>query len=182
MLLNCHPEPLLALPYHVQRHGLVGARDEDHDLPGVHHSAHADRQRLLRHLLDVVVEEPRVGVDCLLEEEIKRSSWARGMIGAVSDLVERLHPRPGDQGGAGLVEGDVAVGADAADEELHAARRLDLLLVLCALLLQVGGVAVQQVGVLGLRAFTNHNTMLCTLSLAELIFFMFSNNYAAGWW
>ena len=70
-----------------------------------------------------------------------------------SDLVERLDPRPGDQGGAGLVEGDVAVGTDAADEELHAARRLDLLLVLGALLLQVGGVAVQQVGVLWLRAF-----------------------------
>ena len=50
----------------MQRHGLVGARDEDHDLPGVHHGADADGQRLLGHLLHVVVEEPRVGVDRLL--------------------------------------------------------------------------------------------------------------------
>ena len=53
--------------YHVQRHGLVGARHEDHDLSGVHHGADADRQGLLRHLLHVVVEKTRVGVDRLLD-------------------------------------------------------------------------------------------------------------------
>ena len=65
-------------------------------------------------------------------------------------LIERLHPGPGDQGGARLVEGDVSVGPDAADEELNAARISYLPFVVVALRLEVGGVAVQQVGILGL--------------------------------
>ena len=71
-------------------------------------------------------------------------------IGRCTFLIERLHPRPGDQGGARLVEGDVSVGPDAADEELDPARLSDLPLVGVALRLEVGRVAVQQVGVLRL--------------------------------
>ena len=65
-------------------------------------------------------------------------------------LIERLHPGPGDQGGARLVEGDVSVWPDAADEELDPARLRYLSLVGVALRLEVGRVAVQQVGVLRL--------------------------------
>ena len=65
-------------------------------------------------------------------------------------LIERLHPGPGDQGGARLVEGDVSVGPDAADEELDAARIGYLPFVVVALRFEVGGVAVQQVGILWL--------------------------------
>ena len=65
-------------------------------------------------------------------------------------LIERLHPGPGDQGGARLVESDVSIWPDAADEELYAARLGYLPLVRVALRLEVGGVAVQQVGILWL--------------------------------
>ena len=79
--------------------------------------------------------------------------WVKGdwrNIGRCTFLIERLHPRPGDQGGARLVEGDVSVGPDSADEELDPARLSDLPLVGVALRLEVGRVAVQQVGVLRL--------------------------------
>ena len=58
---------LFSIKYHVQRHSLVGSRYENHDLSRVHYGANADGQSLFRHLLDVVVEKPRVGVDRLLE-------------------------------------------------------------------------------------------------------------------
>ena len=45
----------------------MGSRHENHDLSRVHDGADADGQGLLRHLLHVVVEKPRVGVDRLLE-------------------------------------------------------------------------------------------------------------------
>ena len=62
-------------------------------------------------------------------------------------LIERLHPGPGDQGGAWLVESDVSVGPNAADEELYATCFLYFPFIFVALRFEVGGVAVQQVGI-----------------------------------
>ena len=67
----------------------------------------------------------------------------------MTHLVEGLDPGPGHQARSGLVEGDVAVGPDAADEEPDAAGFGDLPLVLLALGLKVGRVAVEDVHVGG---------------------------------
>ena len=101
----------------VKCEGLVGASDEDHDLPGVHDGAHAHRQRLLGNLVNVAIEKPGVGDDGVLSQRLysctrhQRRSW--------------------------LIEGDVTVRTDAADEQLDAAGLCDQLFVLVALFLQV---------------------------------------------
>ena len=64
---------------------------------------------------------------------------------------EGLHAGTAAERRARLVEGDVAVGADASDEEVDASCLLDHLLIVLALGLQVGGVAVEDMDVL-LRA------------------------------
>ena len=108
-----------------QRVGLVRARDDDDHLARVHDRADADRQRHLRHGALVAAEEARVGLDRVEGQ--------------------RLDARAAREARAGLVEGDVAVGPDAAEEELDAAVLRDLCLVLVALLLQVRGAAVEDV-------------------------------------
>ena len=67
-----------------------------------------------------------------------------------ANLIERLHPGPGDQGGTWLVESDMSVGPNAADEELYASGFGNLPFVSVALRIEVGGVAVQQMGILWL--------------------------------
>ena len=110
---------------HVESERLVSARDQYHDFACVHDGADADRERLSGHQAHVVVEEARVGV--------------YGLLG------ERLEARARDKTRAGLVEGNVAVGSDAADEELDATGGLDRRLELLALARQVASVAVQYV-------------------------------------
>lgn len=111
----------------LQGGGLAGAEDDDDDLARLEHGLDADGEGHAGHLGDVVAEEARVGED--------------GVVG------ERLDARPRRQAGPGLIEGDVAVLADAAEEQVDAAGRLDLLLVLHALGLEVRRVAVQDVHV-----------------------------------
>lgn len=65
---------------------------------------------------------------------------------------QRLDARARRERRARLVERDVAVGADAAEEELDAAVGLDLALVLLALLLQILRIAIQQMHVLASNA------------------------------
>ena len=72
-------------------------------MAGLQDGADALGDHVVRHLVDVVAEEPRV-VDA-------------GLLG------ERLDPGPRGERGAGLVEADVSVGADAQDLEVHAAGR-----------------------------------------------------------
>ena len=66
------------------------------------------------------------------------------------NLVERLDPGPGHERRSRLVESDVAVRADAADEELDATGLRNFSLVFEALGLEVGRVAVEDVDVGGI--------------------------------
>ena len=112
---------------------LQGARlsvaiDENHHLAGIHHSSHTHGQRRLGHLVHVVIEEARVGDD--------------GIGG------ERLLARAAGQRRERLVEGDVAVGADAADEQVDAACLGNHFLVVLALSIQVLCITVQNMDIL----------------------------------
>lgn len=113
----------------LQRERLALADDDDHHLARLEHRLHAHRQGHARHLVNVAVEEARVGQD--------------GVVG------ERLDARAAGERRAGLVEGDVAVLADAGQEEVDAAARLDGVFVGDALGLEVGRVAVEDVHVGG---------------------------------
>lgn len=109
--------------------GLALADDDDDDLAGLEDGLDADGQGHAGHLVDVVVKEARVGED--------------GVVG------QRLDAGAAGQAGAGLVEGNVAVLADAGEEEVDAADALDGVLVGDALGLEAGGVAVEDVDVVG---------------------------------
>ena len=98
--------------------GFVVAVDHDHDLLGVHDCSNAYGQSGLGNKVHVVVEETAVGNDGV-----------------------------GGQAGSGLVEGDVAIGTYAAHEEVDASCFSDGFLVVCALCLEVCGVAVEDMDV-----------------------------------
>ena len=112
------------------RAGFLVPRGEDQHLLGRQHRAHADRQRGLRYEGRVAAEETGVDLDRVLRQGL--------------DARARVERREG------LVEGDVAVLADAAHEEVDAPGLDDAGLVVGALLRQVVGVAVEDVDVLGL--------------------------------
>ena len=84
-----------------QRQRLPLARHHNHDLPAIQHRRHTHRQRHMRHLADIALEEPRVRQNRV--------------------VCEGLDPRARRERGAGLVERDVAVRADAEDLHVHAA-------------------------------------------------------------
>ena len=113
----------------LQRKRLARTKDDGDDLASLKNGLNADGEGHLGDLLEVVAEEAAVGED--------------GVIG------ERLDAGARGEAGAGLVEGDVAVLADARHEQVDAAGSLDLGLVLDALGLEVGRVAVQDVDVAG---------------------------------
>lgn len=112
----------------LQRQRLVRARDDNQHLPRLQHRLHADRQRHLGHLVHVAAEEARVREDSVVREGLDAGA-AR-------------------EGGAGLVEGDVAVRPDAAEEEVYAADGADGGFVGEALGLEVWGGAGEHVDVL----------------------------------
>ena len=107
--------------------GLVVAVDDEQHALGGHDGADADGEGCLRHEVDVVVEEARVGDDGVLGEGFH--AGARG---------ERR---------AGFVERDVSVGTHAAQEEVDAAVAGDFLLIAATFLAGVVGVAVEDVDV-----------------------------------
>lgn len=113
----------------LQSQGLALAEDDDDNLPGLENSLHADRQSHFGHLCHVVAKEARVGQD--------------GVVG------ERLDAGAAGKTGAGLVEGDVAILADASKEQVNAAGELNGVLVCNALGLEVDGVAVEDMDVGG---------------------------------
>ena len=118
-----------------QRERLVRSVDDDDHLASVQNGAHTHSQRRLRHFVDVVIEEAAVR-----DHRVVR---------------QRLHARSRAQRGARLVEGDVAIGADASEEQLDAAVLLDLRLVVGTFLEQIGSVSVQNVDILGTRGVNN---------------------------
>lgn len=97
-------------------------------LSGVHDGAHAHGECLLWHLAVVVAEEASIRIDRVHRQRLQ--SGARG------------------KARAGLVEGNVPVGTDAADEQLDATGLLDLRLVRGALRLQVWCIAIEDVRIL----------------------------------
>lgn len=107
---------------------LVLAGGDDDNLSGVHDGANTDSESGPRNLVHVVIEETRVCNDSVHDK--------------------RLHAGAGGEGRPGLVEGDVAVRADAAEEKLDATVGLDLLLVTLTLGNEVGGIPVEDVDVL----------------------------------
>lgn len=108
-----------------QRQRFPLARHDRHDLPAVQHRRDAHRQCHPGHLGDIVPKEPGVREDGVVRERL--DARARG---------ER---RPG------LVERDVAVLADPAEEELDPAVRDDLGFVCFAFPDEVFGVPVEDV-------------------------------------
>ena len=108
---------------------LLVARGEDDDLLGRKHGGNAYGQRRLRDQTCVAAEEAGVDLD--------------GVGGQRLDARARLERREG------LVEGQVAIFAHTAHEEVDAARLLDARLIVGALLDQVFGIAVENVDILG---------------------------------
>jgi len=102
---------------HAQRQRLALSSHDHDDLARIKDSFDAHRKRHAWHGGDVVTEEARV-----CEYRV---------------VSERLHARARRERGPGLVERDVTVFADTPEEELDAARRLDLLLVSVAFVDQI---------------------------------------------
>lgn len=117
----------------VEREGFVRSGDEYHHLLGVHNSADTDGQRLFRHLLDVVAEESRVGLERVLGQS--------------------LDARPRGQRRARFVERYVTVRSDTTDEQLDSAGLLYLLLKGVALQNEILRVAVEYVHVLRIYVY-----------------------------
>lgn len=104
------------------------SRDNNHHLSRLQHSLYAHRQRHLRHLLHVPAEEARIGENSIVCESLDSGATR--------------------EGGAGLVEGDVAVWPDAAEEEINSTDFTDGLFVREALRFEVWGGAAEHVDIL----------------------------------
>lgn len=105
------------------------ASGEHDDLAGVHDGLHSDGDGHGGNLGEITIKESRVGLDGLVVQALD------------SGLGGERRPR--------LVECEVAVGADTAEEQLDAAVALDLLLVALALGDEVRRVGIGDVYVLG---------------------------------
>ena len=108
---------------------LVVAADEKENLLGIANCSNTNRKSGLGNLVGIVVKE--TGVD------------DQGVLGQSADTGAR------SQGGEGLVEGDVAVHAAAAQEQINAAVGSDLVLITLALGFQILGHAVENVHIFG---------------------------------
>ena len=116
---------LLNTPLQSQRLALT--QDDGHDLSRLQHSLDTNCKGHLRHLLYIPAKEPRVGKDSIVSQSLNTGS------------TRETGPR--------LVEGDVAVLADAGEEEVDAASGFDGVLVADAFGLEVRGVTVEDVDV-----------------------------------
>lgn len=99
---------------------------------------------------------------CRAGDEYLRNTNSQGQVGNLGDIVveeasvsdngvvsEGLDTGARVEGGTGLVEGDVTIGTDTTQEELDATNGGDLLLIALALEIEIGGIAVEDVNVLG---------------------------------
>ena len=111
--------------------GLVVAIHHYHHLFGIHHCAYTNGQSGLGYQIDVIIKETAISNHCICGEGL----LARAALKA----------------GAWLVEGDMAIGANAAHEQVDTACCLYGLLVVLALCLQVLGIAVKDMDILFLN-------------------------------
>ena len=109
--------------------GLLGAIGHDDDLLRAQHGGDTDTHRLGRHLLGIIVEEAGINLT--------------GILGQGHDAGAAL------QRGERLVEGDVAVLADTAEEQVETAGRHDGFLVVFTFLDGVRGVAIEDMDIPG---------------------------------
>ena len=108
-----------------QRQRLPLSSDHNHNLPAIQHRRDADRQRHMRHLLDVAVEEARVGEDGVVREG--------------------LDARTACERRARLIERDVSVFANTAKEKLDATIGFNLRFVGFTFADEVFGVAIEDI-------------------------------------
>ena len=134
VLLECGDRPGLAhraFDSRLERAGFVVAVAEDEHFFGRHHRADAHGEGSCGHRFGVAAEETAVG---------------DARVGG-----ERLLARAACEGRVGFVEGNVAVGADTAEEEVDATALADHVFVVCAFGCEIRSVTVEDVDVL-LRA------------------------------
>lgn len=155
MLLECAYRPHVVdafLDRLVQSECLVRTGDQNHNLNthhthqllpnkkpsekikylfGIHYRSNTDRQRLTRNLRDVVIEKPRIRLQRVLGQ--------------------RLNTRTRNQRRAGLIERNMTIRTDPADEQFDAAGRQDFTLEGVAFGFKVRRVAVENVDVCGIN-------------------------------
>ena len=102
--------------------------DQNHDLTGIHHGTHTDSKSVSRHILGLASEETAVG---------NAGVGGKG-----------LHAGTAAQRTAGLVEGNMTIGAYTSDEQVDATCLGNHLLIVTALGGKVGGVTVEDMDVL----------------------------------
>ena len=107
--------------------GLVVAIYDNHHFPCAEHSAYTYGQRCFGHFVYIVVKEAGVG---------------NHGVGS-----QRFLTGTRRQGRARFVESDVSVGTDTTHEEVDTAVRLDFFLITCTFGIEVGSVAVQDIGI-----------------------------------
>lgn len=108
--------------------GFIVAVDHNHHLLGIHDCADTYGESGLGDLIDVIVEEAAVGDDGI---------GSQGLLAGTAC-----------KAGAWLVEGDMAVGANAAHEQVDTACCLNGFLVILALCLQILGIAIEDMDIL----------------------------------
>ena len=108
--------------------GLVVAIHHNHHLLSVHDGADTYCQCGLRNQVDIIIEETTVGDDGICGESLLAGSAL--------------------QAGAWLVEGDMAVGANAAHEQVDTACCLYGFLIVLTLCFQIFGIAIEDMDVL----------------------------------
>jgi hypothetical protein len=95
--------------------------------PHLQNSLYPNRQSHSRDLLDIAPKEPRVRKN--------------GVVG------KRLDPSPRPEAGARLIESEVSIGTNAAEEEFDTPDFLDLLLEVMALGFQIRRIAIQDMNI-----------------------------------
>ena len=104
------------------------AIDQDHHLTSCHDCTHTDSQRGLGYFIDVALEETTVGNDGIRRQRL--------LTGTTAQATTRL------------VESDVTIGTDTAEEQVDATKLLNLTLIGLALGSQVRGIAIEDMDIL----------------------------------
>lgn len=118
---------------------LALTENDNDDLTGLENGLNTDSQSHAGDLVDVVVEEARVG-----ENGVVRESLDTGSAG---------------QAGSGFVEGNVAILTDTGEEQVNASRGLDSILVGDALGLEALSVTVEDVDVGGVDVYVREEVV-----------------------